>query len=107
MPWLAVYPVTRLLDRGITVTTSPLLASRLAQADLFIHPATARKMFLNADMQVMLPVDGAAYPVRIVLDETVPEGAALIPRSAGVPIHEPQVAQVAPPVGDHASRVRS
>ncbi|GAP22209.1 NADH-quinone oxidoreductase subunit NuoG [Leptolinea tardivitalis] len=104
---LAVYPVTRLLDRGITVTTSPLLASRLAQADLFIHPATARKMFLNADMQVMLPVDGAAYPVRIVLDETVPEGAALIPRSAGVPIHEPQVAQVAPPVGDHASRVRS
>jgi hypothetical protein len=45
---------------------------------------------------VMLPVDGMAYPVRIVLDDKVPEGTALIPRSVGVPIHEPQVAQVVP-----------
>ena len=91
----------------MTVTTSPLLAARLAKADLRIHPVTAKKLLLADDMQVMLPVDGAAYPVRIVLDEKVPEGTALIPRSAGVPIHEPQVAQVVPPVGDHSSRVRS
>jgi NADH-quinone oxidoreductase subunit G len=104
---LAIYPVTRLYDRGITVTTSPLLAPRLAPPDLRIHPLTARKMMLADDMHVMMPVDGAAYLVRIVLDETVPEGNALIPRSVGVPIHEPQVAQVAPPVGDPSSRVRS
>ncbi len=45
--------------------------------------------------------------VRIVLDEAVPEGMGLIPRSVGVPIHEPQVVQVAPPVGDHSSQERS
>lgn len=103
---LSVYPVTCLYDRGITVTTSPLLASRLSTADLRIHPLTAKSLMLADDMQVMLPVDGAAFPVRIVLDETVPEGCGQIPRSVGVPIHEPQVAQVAPPVGDHSSRVR-
>jgi NADH-quinone oxidoreductase subunit G len=93
---LAVYPYTRLLDTGVTVTTSPLLSARLAKADLRINPVTAKKMLLAHDMHVMLPVDGAAYPVRIVLDEKVPEGTALIPRSVGVPIHEPQVAQVVP-----------
>jgi NADH-quinone oxidoreductase subunit H len=84
------------LDTGVTVTTSPLLSARLAKADLRINPVTAKKMLLAHDMHVMLPVDGAAYPVRIVLDEKVPEGTALIPRSVGVPIHEPQVAQVVP-----------
>jgi NADH-quinone oxidoreductase subunit G len=93
---LAVYPYTRLLDKGVTVTTSPLLSGRLGKADLRIHPVTAKKLLLADDMHVMLPVDGAAYPVRIVLDEKVPEGTALIPRSVGVPIHEPQVAQVVP-----------
>jgi NADH-quinone oxidoreductase subunit G len=93
---LAVYPYTRLLDKGVTVTTSPLLASRLGKADLRIHPVTAKMLLLADDMHVMLPVDGAAYPVRIVLDEKVPEGTALIPRSVGVPIHETQVAQVVP-----------
>jgi NADH-quinone oxidoreductase subunit G len=93
---LAVYPYTRLLDTGVTVTTSPLLSNRLAKADLRIHPVTAKKLLLADDMHVMLPVDGAAYPVRIVLDDKVPEGTALIPRSVGVPIHEPQVAQVVP-----------
>ena len=93
---LAVYPYTRLLDTGVTVTTSPLLTARLAKADLRINPVTAKKMLLAHDMHVMLPVDGAAFPVRIVLDEKVPEGTALIPRSVGVPIHEPQVAQVVP-----------
>ncbi len=101
---LAVYPVTRLYDRGITVTTSPLLAPRLAQPDLRIHPQTAKQLMLANEMRVMLPVDGAAFSVRIVIDENVPEGCALIPRSAGVPIHEPQVAQVVPPVGDHSNR---
>ncbi len=101
---LVVYPVTRLFDRGITVTTSPLLASRLAHPELSIHPETAKKMMLADDMHVMLPVDGAAYPVRIRADGTIPEGVGLIPRSTGVPIHEPQVAQVVPPVGDRSSR---
>ncbi len=104
---LAIHPVTRLYDRGITVTTSPLLAPRLASADLRIHPATAKKMMLADEMQVMLPVGGAAYPVRILLDNNVPEGCGLIPRSAGIPIHEPQVAQVVPPVGQHSPREKA
>ncbi|NMB54515.1 MAG: NADH-quinone oxidoreductase subunit NuoG [Leptolinea sp.] len=103
---LAIHPVTRLYDRGITVTTSPLLTPRLAGADLRVNPRTAKALMLADEMRVMLPVNGVAYPVRIVLDETVPEGCGLIPRSAGVPILEPLAAQVAPPVDDHTSPER-
>ncbi len=104
---LVIYPVTRLYDRGITVTTSPLLTPRLALADLHVHPATAKSLKLADEMRVMLPVDGAAYPVRILLDPDVPEGCGLIPRSVGVPIHEPQVAQVVPPVSEHSPREKA
>lgn len=104
---LAIYPVTRLYDRGITVSTSTLLEPRLARADLRIHPQTAKQLMLADDMHVMLPVDGAAFPVRIMIDETVPESCGVISRSTGIPIHEPQVAQVIPPVGDQVKRERS
>ena len=42
---LAVYPVTRLYDRGITVTTSPLLDTSIGISwTLRIHPLTAKKL---------------------------------------------------------------
>jgi NADH-quinone oxidoreductase subunit G len=103
---LAVYPVLKLYDTGITVITSPLLAPHLATAVLQVNPLTAKSMMLAEGMQVMLPVDGAAYSVEIVLDETVPEGAGLIPRSLGVPVYEPVIAEIAAPVADHSSRAR-
>jgi len=103
---LAIYPIFKLYDKGITVTTSPLLTPRLAKADLRIHPLTAKGMMLAAGMQLMLPVDGAAFSVEVVLDDSVPEGAGLIPRSVGVPVYEPVIIEIAAPVADHSSRVR-
>jgi hypothetical protein len=55
---------------------------------------------------VMLPVDGKAYAVEIILDETVPEGASLIARSVGVPVYQPVMAEISAPVSDHSSRAR-
>jgi NADH-quinone oxidoreductase subunit G len=103
---LAIYPIYKLYDRGITVTTSPLLTPRLAQAALRIHPLTAKSMMLTEGMQLLLPIKGNAYPVEVVLDDAVPEGAGLIPRSVGVPVYQPVVIEIAAPVVDHSSRVR-
>ncbi|MEI8131246.1 MAG: NADH-quinone oxidoreductase subunit NuoG [Leptolinea sp.] len=103
---LVIYPVHKLFDAGITVTTSPLLASRLALPTLRLNPVTAKGLMLTNDMQVTLPVDGAAYTVQIVLDQGVPEGTGLIPRSVGIPVYEPLIAEIVTPVADHSSRVR-
>jgi NADH-quinone oxidoreductase subunit G len=101
---LAVYPIYKLYDRGITVTTSPLLASRLDDAVLRINPETAKKLMLADRMQIIIPVNGSAYPVQIALDEAVPVGAGLIPRSVGIPVYEPVVFKVTAPILDHSSR---
>jgi NADH-quinone oxidoreductase subunit G len=103
---LAVFPVNRLYDLGITVTTSPLLTPRLASAEVRIHPSTAKRFMLTEGMRVMLPIDGAAYTVQIVLDDEVPEDVGLIPRSVGIPIYKPEITTIATPVSDHSSGVR-
>jgi NADH-quinone oxidoreductase subunit G len=85
--WLAV-PVTRLYDRGITVTTSELLRAHIGTVALLLHPDTAKKLNVAAGEQVK--VNGFQAEVR--LDVTVPASVALVPRSMGFPINAPVVA---------------
>lgn len=104
---LALYPIFKMYDRGITVTTSPLLASRLEDPILQINPQTAKKMMLAEKMQIMVLVNGEAYPVQISLDDAVPVGAGIIPRSVGVPVIEPVLFKVTAAILDHSSREKS
>lgn len=85
--WLAV-PVTRLYDRGITVTTSELLRAHIGAAAVFLHPDSAARLGLAAGDQVK--INGFQAEVR--LDETVPASVALLPRSMGFPINVPAAA---------------
>ena len=85
--WLAV-PITRLYDRGVTVTTSELLHSHIGAAAVFLHPDTASKLGVSAGDQVK--VNGFQAELRI--DETVPVSVALLPRSMGFPLNAPVIA---------------
>jgi NADH-quinone oxidoreductase subunit G len=85
--WLAV-PVTRIYDRGLTVSTSELLLPHIGVAAVFLHPDSAAKLGVKAGEQ--LKVNGFQAEVR--LDETVPASVALLPRSMGFPINAPVVA---------------
>jgi NADH-quinone oxidoreductase subunit G len=78
-------PVTRLYDRGITVTSSELLHAHVGEASAFIHPATAMKFNLAAGGQVKIN----GFLARVQLDETVPASVVLLPRSMGFPINAP------------------
>ena len=60
--WLAV-PVTRLYDRGLTVTTSELLRAHIGAAAVFLHPDTAAKLGVAAGEQVK--VNGFQAEVRL------------------------------------------
>jgi NADH-quinone oxidoreductase subunit G len=87
--WLAL-PVTRLYDRGITVLTSALLQSHIGDASFFINPQSAKSLgIVSGDL---LKVNG--LEAQAVLDETVPASVVLVPRSMGIPIAGPVVADI-------------
>ncbi len=85
--WLAV-PVTRLYDRGITVTTSELLRAHIGAAAVLLHPDAAKNLNVAAGEQVN--INGFQAEVR--LDDTVPASVVLLPRSMGFPINAPVIA---------------
>jgi NADH-quinone oxidoreductase subunit G len=87
--WLAV-PVTRLYDRGLTVTTSELLRTHIGKAAVLLHPETAKRLGVAAGEQVMI----IGFRAEVRLDATVPASVALLPRSMGFPIHAPVVAEL-------------
>jgi len=87
--WLAV-PVTRLYDRGITVVTSSLLQPHIGAASFILHPQAAKSLGIQSGD--LLKVNG--LEAQAVLDETVPAGVMLVPRSMGTPIAGPMVVKI-------------
>jgi NADH-quinone oxidoreductase subunit G len=91
---LAVVPVTRLYDQGTTLTPSRILQPRLTRACLLLGPADLDRLGLQVGETVQVSLDGRAYTLEVLLEEGAPAGVGLIPRSVGVPIHGPALAQV-------------
>jgi len=91
---LVLVPVTRLMDRGATMMPSTLLHKRLADKTIRLHPNTAEKLGLNPGGPVIVTTPSWTIEARIQLDETVPVGVALTPRSTGFPISAPQAAAI-------------
>jgi len=82
-------PVTRLYDRGQTLLPSTLLDRRLAACTLRVNPADAARLGLAGGADVQVRLDGELYSAGVILDENVPPGVALAPRSVGLPVTRP------------------
>lgn len=91
---LLLAPVTRLYDRGTTVVASKLLHAHLARPEVWLHPVTAGALQLEDNGWVALSIAETTVKVQVKLDETLPEGVALAPRSAGIPISAPQAVRL-------------
>jgi NADH-quinone oxidoreductase subunit G len=87
---LQLVPVTRLYDRGTTVTPSQLLHARLAHPEIYLHPGTAASLNISNNDQVVISLGNGNVTVQVKLDETLPEGVALVTRSTGIPLSAPQ-----------------
>lgn len=87
-------PVTILFDRGQTISWSDMLQKRLPQPYIMIHPDTAAVYNLSDGMSIKVLVKGMTISVLVRLDQAVPTGVALIPRSLGIPVLEPQSIQL-------------
>jgi NADH-quinone oxidoreductase subunit G len=90
---LIAVPVTVLYDRGQTVWPSKLLHQRIANPYLVLNPQDAIRMHLrtgeNRFGPAVVELSGGEYLVEIHLDQSLPAGLALAPRSFGLPVFEP------------------
>jgi len=91
---LLAVPVTKLYDRGTTVTPAELLTNHIGNATIALHPEAARKLGLEAGKQVTVSYDGVSAEALVQIDETISAGVALVPRSMGLAIREPVAIKV-------------
>ena len=84
---LRAVPITRLYDRGVMTATSPLLTPRLAPAAIYLNSREAGRL----GKTVQLSVNSREAQAAVVIDETIPDGVALVPRSVGLPLSGPVI----------------
>ena len=89
--WLI--PTTKLYDRGATMLPSLLLHARMARPEIWVHPATAAAMGLENNDRVALALGDVTVQVAVCVNDTLPQGVTLVPRSAGIPIIAPRAAK--------------
>jgi NADH-quinone oxidoreductase subunit G len=82
-------PVTKLYDQGVMMQPSKLLDNRLTKPFIAMNPIDAQTQKTTDGMTVNVSVNGASAPAVVEIDENVPAGYALIPRSLGIPVVEP------------------
>jgi NADH-quinone oxidoreductase subunit G len=93
---LLAVPVTKLYDRGLTVSTAELLDQRIGETYITLHSSAAEQFKVSAGERVMLSLDGVSEEVPVKIDDTISSGVVLVPRSMGLPIHKPVEASVKP-----------
>lgn len=91
---LLAVPIAKLYDRGTTLKSTELLDQRVGALNISLHPNAAEDMGVEAGQTVNVSFNGVSGEAVVKLDDTVPVGVALIPRSMGLAIREPVAVKV-------------
>jgi NADH-quinone oxidoreductase subunit G len=91
---LLAVPVTKLYDMGATVASATLLSQRIGEPSVALHPDAAKRLGVESGKRVKISFDGASGEAVVKIDETISAGVVLVPRSMGIPIHEPVAVRV-------------
>jgi len=92
---LLAVPITVLYDRGQMVMSAELLHQRIPEPYVVVHPESVAHLGMFDGANIRLDISGIEVVVVAHLDETIPQAVVLVPRSMGVPIHEPTPVRVA------------
>ncbi len=87
-------PINTLYDSGTTLLPSRLLDQGRIGTVIWIHPAQANANAIQEGDLVHLQIGEASAMATALLDEHVPPGVILTPRSTGIPLHEPHLVQL-------------
>jgi NADH-quinone oxidoreductase subunit G len=91
---LVLVPITKLYDHGTTVVQSNVLQPRLAIAAISVNPDDAQRMGLANGAMVDLQIGGRSVMLPARVEEGVPVGMVLLPRSMGIPLADPTQIQL-------------
>ncbi|HUH97923.1 MAG TPA: NADH-quinone oxidoreductase subunit NuoG [Anaerolineales bacterium] len=91
---LLAVPITRLYDRGLTLSGAELLEGRIGEAFIALHPAAAERFKVRPGERVQLRLDGVSEEAPLRIDDSISAGVVLVPRSMGLPIHKPTEASL-------------
>lgn len=91
---LIAVPVTTLYDYGTSLVASEVLAPRTPAPYLVLSPVDAAKQKATDGMTVSLQVNDKSATVVVKVDQNIPEGFALVPRSMGIPITGPAALEI-------------
>lgn len=86
---LLAVPVTRLYDQGTLIAVSENLAPRLLEDHFILNPREASRVKAADGARVTALMGDREVEGQIALEEGVPDGVVLVPRSMGIPLHEP------------------
>ena len=70
------------------------MGSRLEQPFIAMNPLDAQIHKTAEGMTVNLGVNGVSSPAVVVIDESVPQGFALVPRNCGIPVIKPERVEI-------------
>jgi NADH-quinone oxidoreductase subunit G len=91
---LLAVPVTILYDHGEIVSRSMLLHQHIPQAYITLHPDDAQQLNIVAGTQVQFTLDTMQVKAELHLNENVPVGVGLVPRSLGIPLISPTAIEI-------------
>jgi NADH-quinone oxidoreductase subunit G len=86
---LIAVPVTKLYDRGTTITPALRLNDRIGDPCVVLNPQTAAKIGIAQGAIALVSIADVSAAVIVKLDESIAAGVALIPRSMGVHLAAP------------------
>lgn len=86
---LLAVPISRIYDRGTTLLPSELLHPRLVGTVMWLNAQEAKRQGVGKGELVQMQCGKSSAMVTMEIDETVPDGVVLLPRSVGIPINEP------------------
>jgi len=84
---LLAVPVSRLYDQGNIMRYAAVMFPRIDEPFVVISRADAKQIGLNGSAKVTL--NGFSAEVDIKIDENLPQGVVLVPRSFGLPLSAP------------------
>jgi NADH-quinone oxidoreductase subunit G len=91
---LLAVPINILYDRGQMIHRSKLLQLRIPRPDIMINPADAERLNITGGSRMNFTLNGNPVEAEVRLNELVPAGVVLVPRSMGLPIHSPTLLEI-------------
>ena len=84
---LLAVPISRLYDQGNLMRYASVMFPRIDEPFVVLSAADASQMGLNGSAKVSL--NGFSAEVDVKIDDSVPQGVVLVPRSFGLPLSAP------------------